>query len=396
MIKINNKNWIELNNSDITLFLENNDESYFIEFKDDSVDNKKIAEEVCAFSNTFGGYIIIGVNDNKELIGCTKWNEEKIAAVIRDTVTPLPVFDIRRFEMGEIVLYLIRVEEGMDPPYITNSGKILERVSSSSCNITNSLRLNYLISKKKENDELLEKKIMIPEIQKDYDFLKGYFDIGFAPIFKNNSLIEQRFRNIKPEGLYEYLGMKSPNVSVTKMGDSIFVSLISLFSDTKYKKLPAHFNDFIEIMNDGAVRMRMVLVGDIENAEINMYADNQKLDLFKLAYGYMFIDLLEDEFVCAKKYERLKVCRQFYPSYYIDDFWGDDDEMNMIKGVETEIINQHTYQSGKDIYITDNRSPKTGFSCLDRNYFEYNNLQFDKFGILNELFLSKFSKLEYE
>ena len=45
-----------------------NDENFFFEFKDSKVKNQKIINELCALSNTYGGYIFIGVSDEKEVI----------------------------------------------------------------------------------------------------------------------------------------------------------------------------------------------------------------------------------------------------------------------------------------------------------------------------------------
>ena len=38
---------------------------------------KNLFETVCAFLNTTGGYIILGVNDDKEIVGINEENIEK-------------------------------------------------------------------------------------------------------------------------------------------------------------------------------------------------------------------------------------------------------------------------------------------------------------------------------
>ena len=76
MININNKEWGKLRLSDIQKHLSgDDDESFFFEYKEDDVKPDHLIKEVSAFANTYGGYIIIGVNDNKEIIGCSKWTE---------------------------------------------------------------------------------------------------------------------------------------------------------------------------------------------------------------------------------------------------------------------------------------------------------------------------------
>lgn len=56
MININGVSWHELSSNDIKQFLSTfNDESFFIEFKNDAVDAKKLVREISAFANTYGG-----------------------------------------------------------------------------------------------------------------------------------------------------------------------------------------------------------------------------------------------------------------------------------------------------------------------------------------------------
>ncbi len=51
-------------------------ENSFIEFKEDAGDNKKIARELVAFLNHRGGYLLLGVSDEGELVGLTRADNE--------------------------------------------------------------------------------------------------------------------------------------------------------------------------------------------------------------------------------------------------------------------------------------------------------------------------------
>ena len=74
---------------------------------------KNIFETVCAFLNRFGGHIILGVNDNKEIIGI---NPEKIKKIKSDFVTtcnnpeklyPTVYLEIKEEEIdGKLLLYI--------------------------------------------------------------------------------------------------------------------------------------------------------------------------------------------------------------------------------------------------------------------------------------------------
>ena len=146
MVNINGKEWDKLNPSDIEKLIAEQDfeESFYFEFKDDRTTSKKIAKEVSAFANTFGGYIFIGITDDKNIEGCSEWNEQRIHATIYDSITPTPSFDVKKFTCSNKIVYVIKIEEGAEPPYITSSGQIFERVSSSSQPIKDSSKLSQI------------------------------------------------------------------------------------------------------------------------------------------------------------------------------------------------------------------------------------------------------------
>ena len=101
MLNINGKEWHDLQASDIQNMLLEQDfeESFYFEFKDDMVSTKKLTEEVSAFANTFGGYILHGISDDRQIGGCTIWNEQKIHTTIHDSITPTPSFDVKKFRV---------------------------------------------------------------------------------------------------------------------------------------------------------------------------------------------------------------------------------------------------------------------------------------------------------
>ena len=93
MININNKEWDKLRFSDIQKHLsEDDDENFFFEYKNDEVKSKHLINEISAFANTYGGYIFLGIDDDKNISGCSTWNEQKINSTIHDSITPVHLF----------------------------------------------------------------------------------------------------------------------------------------------------------------------------------------------------------------------------------------------------------------------------------------------------------------
>lgn len=398
MINLNNINWNDLKDSNIKEIIEIYDESFFIEFKSDDVNNKKLSEEISAFANTYGGYVFIGVNDDKQIEGCTIWNEEKISSVIRDRLSPLPIFDIKKFIVEEKIIYIIRIEEGNDPPYITIDGKIYERISSSSCPIKDSQKLSILFNKRKENDTLLEKKLSIPSIiDNNISNLFGYIDIGFSIVTNNIESLQSRFWDIKIEELSKILFNKfDHSTSVFCTGYSYYISYGAMIPYNKSNiYLPAHTNNFIEIMCDGSVRFRILLINNDNVNEVNMYFVQFFRLLFKKAYNFIFGDIIENSFIYLKKYEKLTVCKQFEPIYNISDELLEDEEDMQILEEYNRKFNEYLRKTGKDIYITDDRIPKTGFIYCDNSSFDNLKNKCNKENILSYLFFSGFSHLNY-
>lgn len=108
MVNINGKEWTKLEPLDIQRVISEQDfdESFYFEFKEDRVSNKKITEEISAFANTFGGYIFLGVSDDKQIEGCVDWNEQRIHTTIHDSITPTPSFDVKSLPLRQ-KLYML-------------------------------------------------------------------------------------------------------------------------------------------------------------------------------------------------------------------------------------------------------------------------------------------------
>ena len=165
-------------------------------------------KEISAFANTYGGYILLGINNDKSIGGCRKWTEQRIHSTIHDTITPVPNFDVRRFRIEEKTVLVIKIEEGTIPPYITNKGQIYERLSSGSFPVKDSAKLNQLYIKRQDQLAKIKNKIELPPIRLDYSCptnLCGYVDLGFNVVSSESTKFEKTFFDFDYSEVVDYL-----------------------------------------------------------------------------------------------------------------------------------------------------------------------------------------------
>ena len=358
MFNINGKKWSSLKTADIEEALSTVEESFFFEFKSDNVKNKVLAKEVAAFANSYGGYIFLGVGDNKEIEGCEGWNEEKITSVIYDSITPTPSFDVKSFIIRNKQVLLVRIDEGSEPPYITIDGNIFERVSSSSRLVSSSEKLTQLFNKRITELERMEKKISIPCIDENVINVFGYFDIGFSVAARDRDLFYERFNSVDVRKMINKIANNPHGASVSKTEESIIISF--KLSMTKVhgiaRGLPSHANHFIEIMKDGSVRLRCLLIRYGEKGvAVDMNTTKIVLNMFKEAYATIFSGQLKDNLVYARKYEKLIVKTQFAPFLF--------SEKDDIKAYITE---KHHFFCYEKKWIDDH-----SLDCLERKNKHY-------------------------
>lgn len=105
-----------------------NGENLHIEFKE-KISNGFI-EEIVAFLNTEGGVILIGVSDDKNIIGIETGLEEKVINICRDAIFPSFIPKYQEFELEGKRLGVLNVEKGRNKPYYTKNDKYYIRVGS--------------------------------------------------------------------------------------------------------------------------------------------------------------------------------------------------------------------------------------------------------------------------
>ena len=117
-------------------------EGYNVEFKV-RVPSKvrELTEEICAFANADGGYLLIGVDDNGNPVGMPNIDsmQLKIADRIKNNILPstLGLFDIVTEEIDKVSVVKILISSGLEKPYyikkqVMSPNGCLTRVGTSS------------------------------------------------------------------------------------------------------------------------------------------------------------------------------------------------------------------------------------------------------------------------
>lgn len=145
-------------------------------------------------------------------------------------------------------------------------------------------------------------------------------------------------------------------------------------------------------MFDGSIRSRLLLYGgESEECYVNMTYSKFAHVIFSEVYNKLFGDYLEENFVYARKYEKLSVNKQFYPIYFIDeDSTSGNQEIKDINNKYLRAMHEHNKKTGKDIVITDDRIPKVGLYLIDDKTLTLNYGEVKRDTILSGLFSSSF------
>lgn len=398
MVNINSKPWEELQFKDVQDYLSDPDsnENCFFEYKIDKVEPAKLVKEISAFANTYGGYIFLGVDDNKNIVGCTAWNEQRIHITIHNGITPTPQFDVKCFSADDKIIYVIKIEEGAMPPYITNKGDICERVSSGSCVVTESGKLNQMYHKRADQLLHIKSQIELPEVEaaKLPNNVFGYWDFGFSVVTSEQTNLQKNFYTIDLEPIAKYLREINPEFSITRVGYSYVFGMGSATVRTQNGKVvptAAGVHDFMEIMLDGSVRGRLLLIATPETADVDITSLFYYSSSFlRKVYSLIFGDVYSEIFVYAQKYEKLTVLKQFVPFYKLGT---EDSESD--KNRYREYLENHKRKYGNNLIMTSNRIPKSDYEIIDRKYFDELNMAYNTGNLYRELFYSAFMNLGY-
>jgi predicted HTH transcriptional regulator len=97
-------------------------EGIFLEFKRTVPGEEKIAREITAFANTKGGMLLVGVDDDKTLVGIKGYQEEVfvLQKATREWCRPPVLIQIEVVQFGKRDLLVVKIPEAPQKPvYVT-------------------------------------------------------------------------------------------------------------------------------------------------------------------------------------------------------------------------------------------------------------------------------------
>lgn len=106
----------------------------------DATNTKSLAGEMAAFSNSKGGRILIGVDDNGSIIGVSSDEIRRLNQLISSTATDCVRPSINPYTenipVGELLVMVVTVPEGISKPYADNDGVFWVKSGSDKRRIT--------------------------------------------------------------------------------------------------------------------------------------------------------------------------------------------------------------------------------------------------------------------
>jgi len=103
-----------------------------LEFKSSLAQIKDILKTICAFANTYGGIVVVGIKGSGEVVGLNVTDETLLSLrrSIETSIDPQPFVRLRVQSYNDKLILIIEVAEGVNKPYFYR-GKCYVRVGSS-------------------------------------------------------------------------------------------------------------------------------------------------------------------------------------------------------------------------------------------------------------------------
>lgn len=117
------RDWIEYDKGkDEVEYIASLGEGQYLEYKKELGNKKEFLESVVAFANSDGGTIVLGVDDNGNIIGCGNTSKEQVEQIVSDSIIPFVSVESTLIKYTNKPILLMRVKEDNDKPYYLKDG----------------------------------------------------------------------------------------------------------------------------------------------------------------------------------------------------------------------------------------------------------------------------------
>lgn len=172
-------------------------EGTFLEFKRTVPSAEKIAREIAAFANTRGGTLLIGVDDDRSLVGVDGYQEEEflLTRAAHEICRPHVAIAIEIVHFGKRDLLVIKIPESLEKPVFvhTSNGDVVYLRRGDQNKTASVERIRIIENKRKETGVTFQ---YGPNEQKLFRYLNEYSEISVEKFSHLIDVSERKAGNI--------------------------------------------------------------------------------------------------------------------------------------------------------------------------------------------------------
>jgi len=195
-------------------------ENQEVEFKESFHSNQEVSKTLCGLANTFGGILLIGIEDNGGIKGI-KENADKLQQQMSSAnqcVSPVPTISIEIHKIDGKAVAITIVQKASDSVYYTFQGAIYVRVGSTTKRLEGQTHLEFLRNRQILSfDESWDNSAKIEDLddEKIRNYLKSrkqedYFENHDTESFLLSNRLASKNGNLKIKNSAVLLFAKNP------------------------------------------------------------------------------------------------------------------------------------------------------------------------------------------
>lgn len=179
-----------------------------VQFKERITDKYDIGCEMVAFSNSYGGRLIIGVNDKSGIINALLYNELQettnlLTSIASENVIPNVLIDVNNVPTTGGAVVVATIPEGKNKPYHDNKGIIWVKNGADKRKVFGNSELAEMMS---ECGNFVPDEAAVPNAtidDLDADTIKLYLMSRFVPVFKGKNIDELNMKDYSLDAMAE-------------------------------------------------------------------------------------------------------------------------------------------------------------------------------------------------